>query len=129
MITSFKTTPCYVVHPTLCTLPRMYIHSTLCMSFCMHVSTVCMSLPCVCPSVGMSLHASCMTPPCVCRLRVYVPLYVCFLRCPSPPCLWSHWVCCILCRVYTRRCVRCSVCMYVPPCLCPTVCILHDIYT
>lgn len=129
MIISSKTTLYYVIHSILCTLLHKYIHSILYMSFCIYVSSVYMSLLCVYPSVGMFFHAICMTLPCMCRFHVYVSLYICFLRHISPPCLWSHWVYYILCYVYTWPCVHYSVCIYVLPYLCSTVCIFHDIYT
>lgn len=111
------------------------------------ISCVCLSPPCVCPSMYLSLlhvylgvcmsrrATVCISLPCVCPERVHVPLCVCPLSVYVPPILFSLVY--MLLRVYVPAvyvlpCVRSSVCMpspcVCPSCVSPSVCMFLRMY-
>lgn len=95
------------------------------------ISWVCLSLPCLCPSmcmspcstVCMSLPLVCLSLPCACHYRLHV-LHVCM----SPLCMSRRMF--IPPSVSSSRMYVLPMCtiQYVQPCICPNMCMSLWVY-
>lgn len=108
-----------------------------------YMSPVCISHPCVWPSMCISRRPTvCLSPPCVYPLSVYVSPCECtgvcmYRRVYVPSCgfltLFISAACMCIPSVYMSPpsvypTVYVSHRMYIPPCTCPSVCMSHRVY-